>query len=166
MSAGVVEALGGELRLMSQLGQGCRVEFWLPAAGEEPGALPELSPITVLLAEDNFVNQTVVMEILEERGHTVHLAETGRQAVELYQSMAFDLVLMDLEMPEMDGIEATRIIRASEGRRQTPIIALTAHALEEYRERCEQAGMNGFLTKPIFEEALMRAIGRTLAGGA
>ena len=105
----------------------------------------------ILVAEDNIVNQRLAVRLLEKRGHRVTVAETGREAVEELKKRAFDLVLMDVQMPEVDGFEATTQIREREkttGAHQR-IIALTAHAMKGDRERCLAAGMDGYLTKPI-----------------
>ena len=107
--------------------------------------------LRVLLAEDNPVNQKVMVRMLEKRGHFVAVAGNGREAVQALERETFDLVLMDVQMPEMDGYEATSAIRANErgGTRRQPIFALTAHAMKGVQERCIAAGMDGYLTKPI-----------------
>jgi signal transduction histidine kinase/CheY-like chemotaxis protein len=114
-------------------------------------AREESEMLRVLVVEDNPVNQRLAMRLLEKRGHRVELAANGREAVQALEKSAFDLVLMDVQMPEMDGLEATSAIRSKElvnGRHQ-PIIALTAHAMKGDEERCLAAGMDGYLTKPI-----------------
>ena len=117
-------------------------------------------PIKVLLAEDNPVNQKLALKLLERQGWKVTVAEDGRQAVELAKEGDFDLILMDVQMPEMDGLEATRTIREwEEGTgRHVPIVALTAHAFEEDRKRCLEAGMDAYLTKPIKVQELFKTI--------
>ena len=97
-------------------------------------------------------------QILESRGHSVFLADTGRQAVDLFQREPVDIVLMDLQMPEMDGIEATRAIRRMEAGSHTPIVALTAHAMSTDRERCISAGMDDYLSKPISPDRLIATV--------
>jgi signal transduction histidine kinase/CheY-like chemotaxis protein len=112
--------------------------------------------LRILVAEDNTVNQRLVVRLLEKRGHRVVLAVNGRQAVEALSQETFDLVLMDVQMPEIDGLEATTIIREKEketGKHQ-PIVALTAHAMTVDRDRCLTAGMDGCLTKPIRPQEL------------
>jgi len=104
------------------------------------------------------VNQRVAAKILESRGHSVFLADTGRQAVDLFQREAVDVVLMDLQMPEMDGIEATRAIRRMEAGGHTPIVALTAHAMSTDRDRCIAAGMDDYLSKPISPDRLIATV--------
>jgi CheY-like chemotaxis protein len=110
-----------------------------------------VSSLRVLLAEDNPVNQRLASRLLEKRGHKVHIVGDGRQALEALENQAFDLVFMDMQMPEMDGFEATKTIRAREkhGQSRQPIIALTAHAMKGDQEKCLAAGMDGYLSKPI-----------------
>jgi signal transduction histidine kinase/ActR/RegA family two-component response regulator len=114
-------------------------------------------PLRILLVEDNAVNQRVAQRILERARHSVVVAENGRAALRNLEHQSFDLILMDVQMPEMDGIEATAHIRAKEERtgEHTPIIAMTAHAMEGDRERCLQAGMDGYLSKPVAASALL-----------
>jgi CheY-like chemotaxis protein len=134
---------------------------------EETGADPPLpAGYRILLAEDNAVNCTVATRLLEKQGHTVVTAENGRQALERIDAETFDLVLMDVQMPGMDGLETTRRIRSNEllSGRHLPIIALTAHALTGDRERCRMSGMDGFVTKPIRAAQLLAAIARALGG--
>ena len=107
--------------------------------------------LRVLLAEDNVVNQRLATRLLERRGHQVLTATTGREALEILALQTFDVILMDVQMPDMDGLEATREIRASERTRstRTPIVALTAHTMKGDRERCLAAGMDAYITKPL-----------------
>jgi two-component system sensor histidine kinase/response regulator len=105
--------------------------------------------LRILIAEDNPVNQQVVATMLRKRGHHVDIVADGRQAVEAVGARSYDVVLMDVQMPEMDGLAATRAIRDMPHGRSVPIIALSAHPLAEDRERCLAAGMNGYLTKPV-----------------
>jgi two-component system sensor histidine kinase/response regulator len=118
-------------------------------------AVPTVS-LRILLAEDNLVNQRLAMRLLEKRGHQVTVAGNGQVAVAAAEKDTFDLVLMDLQMPEMDGFEATAALRAREKETgiHLPVIALTAHALKGDRERCLDAGMDGYLTKPIRSQEL------------
>ncbi len=118
----------------------------------------ELSPIygaQILLVEDNKINQQIAQEILLEANMVVTIANNGRQAVSLAQQHDFDLVLMDLQMPEMDGLEATKILRADDRFKDLPIIAMTAHAMSGDKERCLEAGMNEYLSKPIEPAGLL-----------
>jgi signal transduction histidine kinase/CheY-like chemotaxis protein len=124
--------------------------YSLETAGEPTASL------RVLVAEDNAVNQRLASRLLEKRGHRVVVANNGREAVEALEKERFDLVLMDVQMPEMDGFEATAAIREKEkgsGNRQ-PVIALTAHAMKGDREKCIAGGMDGYLTKPIRPQEL------------
>jgi CheY-like chemotaxis protein len=116
--------------------------------------------LTILLAEDNRVNQIVATRLLEKRGHTVVLAETGRAALEALHKQRFDLVLMDVQMPEMDGLEATMAIRQREklSGQHVPIVAMTANAMNGDEQRCLQSGMDGFVAKPISAQRLFATI--------
>ncbi len=116
----------------------------------------ERRSLHILLAEDNIVNQRVAMSILNKCGHRVHLAENGRQAVDAVGQNTFDVILMDVQMPEMDGLSATALIR--QRHEYVPIIALTAHALKEDHDRCLAAGMDAYLSKPLRAEALLAMI--------
>jgi CheY-like chemotaxis protein len=106
------------------------------------------------------VNQLLARSLLEQCGHIVSVASDGREAVELASQQTFDLILMDVQMPNMDGFEATGVIRAKERgtNRHLPIIALTAHAMAGDKERCLEAGMDGYVTKPLRRKALFSAI--------
>jgi CheY-like chemotaxis protein len=132
-------------------------------SGEEAEHRPGgASPVHILLAEDNAVNRTVAVRLLEKRGHRVTQARSGKEAIELLPREAFDLILMDVQMPEMDGYEATAVIREREKTTgaHIPIIALTAHAMKGDRERCLAAGMDGYIPKPIDPRELFAAIER------
>ncbi|MBO6779429.1 MAG: response regulator [Rhodothermales bacterium] len=123
--------------------------------------------VRILLAEDNAVNRTLAIRILENAGHEVTIAENGELAVEAFRSGTFDIVLMDMQMPVMDGFEATRLIRQAESTSgsRTPIVALTARALDGDEQRCLEAGMDAYICKPIRAAELAQTI-RRLAGGA
>ena len=123
-------------------------------------AAPCLRPLSILLAEDNPMNKKLAMRLLEKRGHRITSVSNGREAVEAVSNQNFDVVLMDVQMPEMDGWKATLAIRAREqvSGRHIPILALTAHAMKDYEERCYQAGMDGFLTKPFLPEQLYEVV--------
>jgi PAS domain S-box-containing protein len=117
----------------------------------------------ILLADDNPVNQKVAVKMLEKLGCRVDMAGNGKEAVEALERTSYALVFMDCQMPEMDGLEATRTIRRREGRnRHTPIIAMTANVMEEDRERCLKAGMDDFISKPIASQALAAMLNRWL----
>jgi two-component system, sensor histidine kinase and response regulator len=112
----------------------------------------------ILLAEDNAINREVAVRLLTKRGHTVAVAENGKQAVSAFEEAIFDMILMDVQMPEMDGFEATAAIRLKEKSRGTriPIIAMTAHAMKGDRERCLAAGMDEYIAKPIAMDELIK----------
>ena len=170
ISKRLVEAMpAGEIGVESDEGQGAT--FWfaaaLPAVPAPPPvatpapAGPNGTAAHILVAEDLFINQAVIESILLDAGHTVRLANNGTEAVAAVAQETFDLILMDMEMPELDGIGATQAIRRSGGpMRDVPIIAVTANALESEARRCRDAGMNDHLTKPIDRTALLAAIQR------
>jgi CheY-like chemotaxis protein len=120
----------------------------------------------ILLAEDNPVNQRVALRLLEKRGHVVNLVANGKHAVAAWEAESFDLVLMDIQMPEMDGFEATKAIRERELRsangNHIPIVAMTAHALKGDQERCLAAGMDAYVSKPIRTSELFETIERLM----
>jgi CheY-like chemotaxis protein len=121
--------------------------------------------LRVLLVEDNTINQMVAAKLLERQGHAVVIAENGRAALETLEEEQFDLVLMDVQMPVMDGLEATAAIRQREAGtgRHLPIVALTANALVGDRERCLRAGMDGYVAKPFQVQSLLHEITQVLA---
>jgi CheY-like chemotaxis protein/HPt (histidine-containing phosphotransfer) domain-containing protein len=116
----------------------------------------------ILVAEDNVVNQKLVVRLLEKQGHRAVVASNGQEALAALQKQAFDLILMDVQMPDMDGFETTTAIRAGElaAGGHIPIVAMTAHAMTGDRERCLQAGMDGYVSKPIQASELLAAIAR------
>jgi signal transduction histidine kinase/CheY-like chemotaxis protein len=130
------------------------------AAAGQDGRHEPRRPLRVLLAEDNAVNQRLAIRLLEKQGHTVAVAATGAAAAAALEQATFDLLLMDLQMPEMDGFEATALIRAKEKPtgRHLPIVAMTAHAMKGDRERCLAAGMDGYVSKPIHAKELFETI--------
>jgi CheY-like chemotaxis protein len=118
-------------------------------------------PLRVLLAEDNVANERLALALLKESGAVVTVAQTGRDALEAWAISRFDVVLMDIHLPELDGFDATRIIRAREDADEhVPIIALTARATTGDRERCLAAGMDDFVAKPLHPATLMEIIER------
>jgi PAS domain S-box-containing protein len=130
-------------------------------------ALQELQQsLSFLVAEDNAVNQKLIARLLEKRGHSVVLTQNGREALEAMKQQHFDIVLMDVQMPEMDGFDATRLIREDEKASGThmPIIALTAHAMQGDEERCLACGMDGYVTKPVKLGELFSMIERIVPG--
>jgi CheY-like chemotaxis protein len=148
--------------------RGARVEQKLasPAAAVVSGNKPA-GGLRILLAEDNAVNQEVAQQMLQKRGHTVTIASNGREALKLVSQSEFDLILMDIQMPEMDGFQATAAIREMErkGSRRTPIVAMTAHAMKGDRERCLESGMDGYVSKPVQSKMLYETIENIRATG-
>ncbi|MCI0887512.1 MAG: response regulator, partial [Chloroflexi bacterium] len=145
----------------------------LPSVQPEPGgeskeasAGQSIESLHVLLAEDNDVNQFLAARVLEKQGHTLAVAKTGEEALALLDESTFDLVLMDVQMPTMDGLEATRLIRDREKENggHLPIIAMTANAMKGDRESCLEAGMDEYVSKPLHPQELFDAMARALAG--
>ncbi|MBF0103560.1 MAG: response regulator, partial [Desulfobacterales bacterium] len=124
-----------------------------------------LKQIRILLVEDNLVNQKLALKILSKFGYQVDVADNGKIAVNALEKVPYDLVLMDVQMPEMDGLEATRIIRSSESKvlnHFVPIVAVTAHAMKGDKEKCLEAGMYDYIPKPIKPDVLHEVIERNL----
>ena len=194
LAKSLVELMGGRIWVESREGQGSRFSFEIEleiASGSEPpspklkredGAFepgphtPSSPPARrqegavqpshhILLVEDNPANQKLTIKFLEKGGYAVDLAENGKLALELFKKNRYDLVLMDIQMPVMDGLEATRAIRALEDERQrpaVPIIAVTAHAMPGYREKCLTNGMDDYLAKPINKKTLLQMVKKWL----
>jgi CheY-like chemotaxis protein len=120
----------------------------------------DLPPLRILLAEDSLVNQKLAVGLMEKHGHSVVVARNGKEAIAALASQEFDVVFMDVEMPEMDGLEATAVIRVEEEQtgKHMPIIAMTAHAMKGDRERCLEAGMDDYVSKPIRPQQLFAAL--------
>lgn len=176
----LVALFGGSLDVQSEVGKGSLFRFTSnfrlqdrqaeqpissakPVA--DPGEIPDFQGASILLVEDNPVNQEVALAILDCWNLTPDIAVTGLEAVEALRAKIYDLVLMDVQMPDMDGLEATRIIRRDEGGLAGPnvvIVAMTAHAMPEDRARCLDAGMDDYLTKPIEARELLAMLKRYL----
>jgi CheY-like chemotaxis protein len=167
----LVRLMGGTLELVSRPGEGAVFSFAipLPPAPSEPPAAGELEAsisvppgLRILVAEDNEINRRAMESLLRRDGHFVRFAVNGAEAVEKARAERFDAILMDVQMPEVDGLEATRRIRAAEAAEKlerVPIFGLTAHALAEDAQRCYQAGMDGYLAKPYHIDDLRRLLG-------
>jgi CheY-like chemotaxis protein len=178
----LVELMNGAISVASTPGVGSTFSFTIQCAvcadqaqAGNDGSAPQTekdnqvtTKLRILLAEDNPVNQLVALRLLETRGHAVVVVNDGRAAIAASSRENFDLILMDVQMPEMDGFEATRILREREqaGARRIPIVAMTAHAMQGDREKCLAAGMQGYVSKPIRPEALFRTIEELIASQA
>ena len=175
ISRRLAEAMGGRLSMRSTPGEGSC--FYLEASFAEgsrpdtPGVAPtpppadSLSGMRVLVVEDNPLNQQLAVELLEEAGVRARVAANGEEALEEIDGHAFDLILMDIQMPGMDGYTATRHVRAIPEHADLPIIAMTAHAMADERARCLAAGMDDILTKPVLPALLYATLARYRRGG-
>jgi CheY-like chemotaxis protein len=171
----LVEMMGGTIEFTSQIGAGTTFQF--TAWFEKVQRAPELNKLasalasaadkklSILVAEDNAVNRRLITKVLESAGHRVVPVSNGKEAVNTFGTEIFDLILMDMEMPDMDGLEATRAIRLNEPKdSRVAIYALTAHATAADREKCFQAGMDGFMTKPVEIDQVLKVIARVASG--
>ncbi|EGJ50918.1 PAS domain-containing hybrid sensor histidine kinase/response regulator [Desulfocurvibacter africanus] len=178
ITKGLIDLMGGRITVKSRPGKGSTFSFSVmlelaipeekPEMAAQPAAEPELRPLKILLAEDNEINRFLALELLKERGHVVTAVENGRDALNMLAKERFDLVLMDVQMPEVNGVEATRRIRAGKvpgTDPRIPIVALTAYALKGDREKFMSAGMDDYLSKPIDMEELDRVLERIGSAG-
>ena len=170
ISSSLVSLMHGEMRVESEPGSGSAFHFTVclnrpvqdrqKAAEVAAGNGGLRDSLRILVVEDNPVNQILMVRLLEKRGHSVSIAGNGREALAAVDGEQFDVVLMDLQMPEMDGLEATEVIRREEQKTGShlPIIAVTANTMNGERDRCLRAGMDGFLTKPVHAASLFEAV--------
>jgi CheY-like chemotaxis protein len=173
--ARLVQLMGGRIWLESVVGQGSTFRFTVQVQAVQEVAKPALGAyeaavsadltvqpsLQVLLVEDHPINQMLATTLLQKWGHTVALAKNGQEAVDLFPTRNWDVVLMDMQMPVMGGLDATRLIRACEGvGERTPIIAMTANAMESDRDACLQAGMDDHLAKPFNANNLQAMLAR------
>ena len=169
----LVKAMGGRISCQSALGEGSQFDVSVPmpivlipqGADDKAQAIPEVKGARVLVAEDSKANQNVIRLLLERQGHTVSLADNGKQALEMATAHPehIDLILMDMRMPEMDGLEATKAIKSAPQASHIPIVALTANATQADQQACRQAGMCDFIAKPLSKDKVNRALSRWLA---
>ncbi len=188
----LVDKMRGSISVKSTVGEGstftCRIPFAVLSEGKKrkrarphdgkkgltkparpsPKTWKDSSRLSVLVAEDTRANQQVIRAILKQRGHQVTLVENGKAALDKLQKSDFDVIVMDIQMPVMDGLQATRSIRAmpDAGKSHVPIVAITAHAMKQDRDKCLAAGMNAYLPKPIDAQELLEVIEETYREGS
>ncbi len=175
LAKSLVALMGGEIWVESEVGKGSTFHVALTLSyQQDSGDLPAqrasdrnidrgMPHLKILLVEDNIDNQNLARKILEKAGFAVDIAENGKEALEAVRKYSYKVILMDVQMPEMDGFEATGLIRklqAERGGERIPIVALTAHAMKGYREKCLEMGMDDYLTKPLNKRALLETLDR------
>jgi len=182
ISSSLVKLMGGSISVTSTPGEGSTFSFTIrcSAAGDAHALDPNsaiwtpansrygAAPCRVLVAEDNPVNQLLMVRLLEKRGFQVVVAGNGRAALSAISEQNFDLVLMDVQMPELDGLQATRTLREAEkaSGKNLPVVAMTAHAMQGDRDRCLAAGMTSYVSKPVRPDELFRVIDEVLAASS
>jgi CheY-like chemotaxis protein len=177
ISQRLVEALGGQIWVESRVGEGSTFRFTIRCRIADPGRLPDqardgeaglpeaglpsLPPLRILVAEDNVINQKVILLMLQRLGYSADVAADGEETLDALRRQRYDVILMDVQMPGMDGLEATRRIRSGWPAAEQPrIVAVTANALYEDREACLAAGMDDYLSKPVLLPNLRAALSR------
>ena len=171
ISRKLAEMYGGGIKVQSEEGSGSRFSVTVKCGVPPAGIVSNLAataaasvpvspphPARILVVEDNPVNQKVVTAVLTKRGYALELANDGREAISKLEAADFDLILMDVQMPVLDGLEATRLIRKEERWSRLPILAMTAHAMNGDRERCLEAGMTDYISKPVHPSHLLQTI--------
>ncbi len=182
ISKKIAETMGGKIIVESVIGRGSTFTFRIPLIPSNFSRLEttersekQKSPASsngskkILLAEDNAVNAKLIEILLKRNGHEVSVAKDGIEALEILKNSEFDMILMDIEMPRMDGLETARLIRNGEtgnGNKNIPIIAITAHVLEEIEKQCHEAGMNDYISKPVNIKKLVSIVSRSAEGNA
>jgi CheY-like chemotaxis protein len=175
ISARLVSLMGGSIRLTSEHDRGSTFSFTIRVGTTASDSAAQIAAaivmdpfvdivlpmrLRVLVAEDNVVNQKIIAALLARRGQDTVVVANGREAIDTWRGESFDTIFMDVQMPEMDGFEATAVIRAAErgGDRHIPIVAMTAHAMTGDRERCLAAGMDDYVAKPISVSEIDRVL--------
>jgi PAS domain S-box-containing protein len=171
VTANLVEMMGGQIGVESQPGKGSTFHFTVRFARPPPSEqahdrpshpverLPSSPrPLRVLLAEDTPANQKLIVRLISKRGHAVQVAANGQEALDLVRQQDFDVIVMDVQMPVMDGLQATTAIRNLDRKRNIPIIAMTAYAMKGDQDRCLEAGMDSYLSKPINAQELIQLV--------
>jgi CheY-like chemotaxis protein len=165
----LVQLMGGSISVDTEVGEGTTIYFTILARAAEqpddpasaPVAVSENGGLSILVAEDERVNRVVVQRILEKLGHSAECVGSGEEAIKVLRERSFDLFLSDIQMPGLDGVATTKVIRGDLGL-DIPVIALTAHAMQGDRDRFIEAGMNGYVSKPFEIDRLQQEIERVM----